>query len=89
MYNIYCNLLNIPQLKSTSCLSHVFWNELVGIFILYQLSRKYNKNNIGLCRTDDVAVFKNISGSQAEKTKKHFYNMFRKNNFTIIVKCNL
>ena len=26
--------------------------ELVGIFILYQLSRKYNKNNIDLYRDD-------------------------------------
>ena len=72
-----------------SCFSHVLWNEHVGIFILYQLSRKYNKNNIGLYRTDGLAVFKNIIGSQAEKTKKHFQNMFRKNNFIIIVKCNL
>ena len=63
--------------------------ELVGIFILYQLSLKYNKNNIGLYRDDGLAVFKNISGPQAEKIKKHFQNIFRKNNLNIIVKCNL
>ena len=63
--------------------------ELVWIFILYQLSRKYNKNNIGLYRDDGLAVFKNISGPQEEKIKKHFQNIFRRNNSNIIVKCNL
>ena len=41
--------------------------EFVGIFIIYQLSLKYNKNNIGLYRHDGSAVFKNISGPQAKK----------------------
>ena len=63
--------------------------ELVGIFILHQLSRIYNKNNIGLYRDDGLAVFKNISGPQAEKIKKHFQNIFCKNILDIIVKCNL
>ena len=63
--------------------------ELVGIFILYQFSRKYNENNIGLYRDDSLAVFKNISGPQAEKIKKHFQNKCRKNNLNMIVKYNL
>ena len=63
--------------------------ELVGIFILYQLSRIYNKNDIGLYRDDGLAVFRNTSGPQAEKIKKHFQSIFRKNNLNIIVKCNL
>ena len=54
--------------------------EIVGIFILYQLSRIYNKNDIGLYRDDCP---------QAEKIKKHFQSIFRKNNLSIIVKCNL
>ena len=53
------------------------------------MRRKYNRNNIGLDRDDDSAVFKNISGPQAEKIKKHFQNIFRKNNLNIIVRCNL
>ena len=53
------------------------------------MRRKYNRNNIGLDRDDDLAVFKNISGPQAEKIKKHFQNIFRKNNLNIIVRCNL
>ena len=63
--------------------------ELVGIFILYQLSRIYNKNAIGLYRDDGLAVFRNTSGLQAEKIKKHFQSIFCKNNLSIIGKCNL
>ena len=63
--------------------------ELVGIFILYQLSRIYNKNDIGLYRDDCLAVFRNTNGPPAEKIKKHFQSIFRKNNLSIIVKCNL
>ena len=41
--------------------------ELVEIFILYQVSRKYNRNNKGVYRDDDLALFKKISSPQAEK----------------------
>ena len=44
--------------------------ELVGTFLLYKLSLKYNKNNIGLYRDDGLAIFKNISGPKSEKVKK-------------------
>ena len=63
--------------------------EIVGIFIFYQLSRIYNKNDIGLYRDDGLAVFRNTSGPQAEKIKKRFQSIFYKNNLSIIVKCNL
>ena len=46
--------------------------ELVGVFILYQLLHKYNKNNIRLYRDNGLAVFKNISGPKEEKI-----NIFR------------
>ena len=59
--------------------------ELVRIFIFYQLSLKYNKNNIGLYRDDGLAIFTNISGPQAVNV----HNIFRKNNLSINVKCNL
>ena len=62
--------------------------KLVGIFIVHQLSLKYNKNNISLYRHDGLAVFKNISGPQVEAIKKHFQNIFRINDLNIIVKCN-
>ena len=44
--------------------------EDVGNFLLYQLSKNYNKKDIGLYRDDGLAIFKNVSGSKAEKIKK-------------------
>ena len=40
--------------------------EAVGNFLLYQLSKNYNKKDIGLYRGDGLAIFKNVSGSKAE-----------------------
>ena len=45
-------------------------SELVGSFLLYALSLKYNKASIGLYRDDRLAVFRNINGSHSEKIKK-------------------
>ena len=44
--------------------------EAVGNFLLYQFSKNYNKKHIGLYRDDGLAIFKNVSGSKAEKIKK-------------------
>ena len=35
-----------------------------------QLSKNYNKKDIDLYRDDGLAIFKNVSGSKAEKIKK-------------------
>ena len=37
-------------------------SELVGTFLLYKLTLKYNKDNIGFYRDDGLAIVKNISG---------------------------
>ena len=34
--------------------------ELVGTFLLYQISIKYNKNKVDLYRDDGLAIFKNV-----------------------------
>ena len=41
--------------------------ELVGIFMLSLLSKKYGSDNIDLHRDDGLSVFRIISGQQAEK----------------------
>ena len=41
--------------------------KLVGTFLLYKLSLKYN---IGIYRDDGLAIFKNISGPNQKKLKK-------------------
>ena len=46
--------------------------ELVGSFLLYALSLKYNKTNIGLHMYDGLTVFRNVSGRHCEKIKKEF-----------------
>ena len=51
--------------------------ELVGSFLLYALSLKYNKTNIGLYRDDGLAVFKLVSGAHCEKIKKEFQKLFQ------------
>ena len=37
-------------------------SELVETFLLYKLTLKYNKDNIGFYRDDGLAIVKNISG---------------------------
>ena len=63
--------------------------ELVGCFILSDLSSKYNKENIGLYRDDGLAIFKNISGPQSEKIKKAFQKAFKKFDLEIVIQCNM
>ena len=63
--------------------------ELVGSFLLYALSLKYNKTNIGLYRDDGLAVFRNVSGAHCEKIKKEFQKLFRQHGLKLIIKCNL
>ena len=63
--------------------------ELVGSFLLHQLSNKYHKKDISLYRDDGLAVFKNKSDPQAERIKKDFQKIFRENDLNIVIKCNL
>ena len=51
--------------------------ELVGIFMLSLLSKKYSSNNIGLYCDDGLSVFRNISGQQAEKQNNNSKNFQR------------
>ena len=63
--------------------------ELVGSFLLYTLSLKYNKTNLGLYRDDGFAVFRNVIGMHCEKIKKEFQKLFRQYGLELIIKCNL
>ena len=46
--------------------------ELVGMYLLSILSAKCEKENIGLYRDDGLAVFKDLSGPEAERIKSIF-----------------
>ena len=63
--------------------------ELVGTFILHEITKKYNKENIGLYRDDGLAVFKNVSGPESEKIKKHLQKIFNKHGLQITIQCNM
>ena len=63
--------------------------EAVGNFLLYQLSKNYNKKDIGLYRDDGLAIFKNVSGSKAEKIKKNIQKLFKDNHLNMTIQCNL
>ena len=58
---------------------------LVRTFLLYKLSLKYNKNNIGIYRDDGLAIFKNISGPKSEKVKKDIQKLLKENELDIII----
>ena len=63
--------------------------ELVGTFLLYKRSLKYNKNNIGLYRDGGLPIFKNISGPILEKVKKDIQKLFKENELDIAIQCNM
>ena len=63
--------------------------KLVGTFLLYKLSLKYNKNDIGLYRDDGLAIFKIISGPKSEQIKKNIQKLFKENQLDIVIQCNM
>ena len=63
--------------------------ELVGTFLLYKLSLKYNKNEIVLYCDDGLAILKNISGPKSEKFKKDIQKLFKEKYSDIVIQCNM
>ena len=59
--------------------------ELVGLFILNDLANNYGTNNIGLYRDDGLAIFKNTTGPQAERTRKEITRRFREHGLKITI----
>ena len=63
--------------------------ELIGIFLLNLLGRQYDTKNIVLYRGDGLSIFKNCSGPQMEKLKKHLQKIFKNNGLDVIIECNM
>ena len=63
--------------------------ELVGNYLLYELSKLYEKNDIGLYLDNRLVVFKNKSGPALEKIKKSIQAIFWENKLKITIQCNL
>lgn len=63
--------------------------ELVGLFLLNEISKNYNKNNVGLYRDDGLAIFKDINGHQADKIRKDFHKIFKDQGLDLVIECNI
>ena len=63
--------------------------ELIGIYMLYLIGKKYDSKNIGLYRDDGLAVFKNVNGPASEKIKKQLQPLLKQKGMQIIIECNL
>ena len=63
--------------------------ELVGLFILNTLGKKFGENNIGLYRDDGLACFKNLNGHQSDKLRKDITKIFKDMGLNITILANL
>ena len=62
--------------------------ELIGLFLLNNLSDKYSKNNVGLYRDDGLVLLRNASGPQLERTRKDITREFKKQGLNISISAN-
>ena len=63
--------------------------ELISIYMLYLIVKKYHSKNNGLYRDYGLAAFKNVSGPASEKIKKQLQSFFKEKGLQIIIECNL
>ena len=63
--------------------------ELIGLFLLNNLSEKYGKNNVGLYRDDGLVLLRNASGPQSERTRKDITREFKKQELNTSMSTNL
>ena len=63
--------------------------ELIGIYMLYLMGKKYDSKHIGLYRDDGLAEFKNVNRPASEKIKKQLQSLFKQKGLQIITECNL
>ena len=63
--------------------------ELVGLFILHQLSQLVGSKNIGLYRDNGLAILENTSGPTSEHIKKKIIKLFHQHSLNVTAKTNL
>ena len=59
--------------------------ELIGIYMLYLIGKKYHSKTIGLYRDDGLVILKNVRGPASEKMKKHLQYLFKQKGLQIII----
>ena len=63
--------------------------ELVGLFILNHLGKRFGKENIGLYRDDGLAIIKSKSARLLDKTRKELHKIFEQFDVKITAEVNL
>ena len=61
----------------------------VGNCLFHQLSKSYNKKDIGSYRDRGLAIFKSDSGFKVQKNKKGIQELFKYNHLSITIQFNL
>ena len=63
--------------------------EIVGLFLLNNLTNRFDKNSAGLYRDDRLTLFENINGHRVDKIRKEFHQLFKENGLSLEIKCSL
>ena len=63
--------------------------QMVGTFLLEQISKILPKHDVGLYRDDGLGVTRNMSGPKKEQLKKKLVKLFHENDLKITIKINV
>ena len=63
--------------------------ELVGLYLLNELSDKFGKNNVGIYRDGGLAILPDIPGPDADRARKELHEIFGNHNLKITAELNL
>ena len=57
--------------------------------MLNELSKTFDKDNIGLYRDGGLSTFKNYNGHQNDKVQKEMIDLFKQHHLNLGIECNL
>ena len=63
--------------------------EVIGLFMLHKLSESLKRDSMGLYRDDGLGVLKDISGREADATRKFITRTFQEHGLRIMIDTNL
>mgnify|MGYP004361308217 CR=1 FL=1 len=63
--------------------------ELIGIYTLYRLAERINKEDTGLYRDDGLILLRELNGKDTDKARKDIIKIFKDIGFNIEIKTNL
>ena len=63
--------------------------ELVGLYLLEELTNIIPKESVGLYRDDGLAILPNTSGPETERLKKKIRKLFKNNNLKITIEAGM